>query len=49
MPSFISIQFAVIITIEAFEILLPESRFFIRIDGAIAIGANPFPQRHSRL
>jgi hypothetical protein len=49
MPSFILIQFAVIIAIKAFEILFPESRFFIRINGAVAIGANPLSQRHSRL
>jgi hypothetical protein len=49
MPSFILIKFAIIIAIKAFEMLFPESRFFIRIDGAIAIGVNPLPQRHSRL
>jgi hypothetical protein len=49
MPSFIAIQFAIVVAIKAFKILLPESRFFIRIDGAISIGVDALPQRHAWL
>jgi hypothetical protein len=46
MASFISIQFAVIIAIKTLELLFSENRFFIRIDGTVAIGVNSLPQRH---
>jgi hypothetical protein len=48
LPSFIAIQFTIVVAIKALKILLPECRFFIRIDGATAIGVDALPQRHTR-
>jgi hypothetical protein len=48
MPSFISIQFAIIVAIKAFQIVFSKSRFFIGIDGAVTIGVDALPQGHTR-
>jgi hypothetical protein len=45
----IAIQLAIMIAIKAFEIRFSENCFFICIDGAVAVGVDALPERHTRL